>query len=1038
MSKKQYWQSLQELDPTPEYLENTSREFEDELPVVDFAEDMTKVQSTGRRDFLKVLGFSVSAAAVATSCKIPVKKAIPYVYNGTDQITNLVPGIAEYFASTYMDGSGVTNILVKTREGRPIKIEGNTEGVITKGATNAKAQASVLGLYDHTRLKFPIATANPGNALEWAALDRKIMSGLSQVEAAGKKIAIVSNTLASPMYADAIAKFKEKYPSTEHVVYDPVSYSAMRKANEVTLGSAVIPSYRFDNADVIVGVNCDFLGTWLSPVEFAEQYGKNRVPGKGNGYDMSRHYQFQSNTTITGASADYSMAIKPSQEKQVLANLYNAIAGGGLSANKLSEGQDLIEKAASDLRSSQGKALVVSGTNDIDCQKIVNAINIALGSYGPTIDIASLNNMKAGDDELFADFVEEMKGGAFGGIIMLEANPVYNSRFKADFETALKAAAVSISLSERIDESGQNATYVLPGHHYLESWNILEPKTGQFCFVQPTIQPLFEQTRPYVESFLNWSGNKARAYDYVHEYAKANIVGGEQGWVNALKSGSATKEVGAALSLSLDGTLSSVDAQSKSASGLEVVLYESIGIGDGTHAGNPYLQEFPDPMMRLTWDNALAIPYEMAEAEGIALWTNNNNKTVPTADLTVNGQTITLPVVVQFGMPSDTVAVAVGYGRSHAGRAAEGIGVDVYPLLGANGKFTNYNLDGASISFNKRVKYRLSLIQVFGTLQEEYALPGKTPKWRGAIVKETNLASYRKDKEAGNKDRAKVLHHLQSPYPEPDFPGHHWGMGVDLNSCIGCGSCVVACSVENNVPVVGKTEVYRGHDMQWIRIDRYYSGDRNNPDVSFQPMMCQHCDHAPCENVCPVNATNHSSEGLNQMAYNRCIGTRYCANNCPYKVRRFNWLDYQAADYFGKFNDNRKGWGAEGQTDYMFDDLTRMVLNPDVTVRSRGVIEKCSFCVQRIQEGKLTAKKEGRPLKDGDIKVACQTACPTHAITFGDLSDKNSVVHKQYYDEHGHENLDRNYHVLEEQHFLPSVGYQVKVRNIDEKPAQHF
>ena len=866
------------------------------------------------------------------------------------------------------------------------------------------------------------------------------MSKLTAVEAGGKKIAIVSNTLASPVYAHIIEKFKEKYPSTEHIVYDPISYSAIRKANETTLGNAIIPSYHFDKADVIVGVNCDFLGTWLSPVEFAEQYGSKRVPSKDTGFHMSRHYQVQSNTTISGSSSDYSFAIKPSEEKQFLANLYNAITGGGLSANKLDNASEFIGKIVKDLRNAQGKALVVSGTNDVDCQLIVNAINASLGSYGVTIDTAAAFNLKAGNDEAFADFVTELKGGSFGGVILLEANPVYNSIYAADFEAALQSAAVTISLSDRIDETGQHTNYVLPGHHYLESWNILQPKAGQFCFVQPTIQPLFDQTRSHIETLLVWGGNDARAYDYVHLFAKQIIVGNEQGWINALKSGvvnDARFESGV-LSPSLDATIAAIDAQPKAASGIEVVLYESIGIGDGTHSGNPYLQEFPDPMTRCTWDNVISIPYEMAKAEGIALWTKNNNKTVPTANLTVNGQTITMPVVVQFGMASNTVAIALGYGRTRAGRAAEGIGLNVYPLVGSANKMTSYSSNGASITFNKSEKYKLSLVQVFGTLQEEYALPGKTPKYRSAIVKETNLASYRHDQVSGNKDRENVLHHLQSPYPEPDFPGHHWGMGIDLNSCIGCGVCIVACSVENNVPVVGKTEVFRGHDMQWMRIDRYYSGDRNNPDVSFQPMMCQHCDHAPCENVCPVNATNHSSEGLNQMAYNRCIGTRYCANNCPYKVRRFNWLDYQAADYFGKFNDNRKGWGKDGQTDYMFEDLTRMILNPDVTVRSRGVIEKCSFCVQRIQEGKLTAKNEGRPLKDGDIKVACQTSCPTHAISFGDLKDKNSVVHKQFYDEHGHPKLDRNYHVLEEQHFLPSVGYQVKVRNIDEDPATHF
>jgi molybdopterin-containing oxidoreductase family iron-sulfur binding subunit len=1034
MGKKQHWQTLAELENNPDYIEQASREFPEELPVVDFMEDVTKVEKTGRRDFLKMLGFSVSAAAVAASCKIPVKRAVPYVFDNADgNYRALVPGVAEYFASTYMDNGGFSNILVKTREGRPIKIEGNPDGSVTGGSTSARAQASVLDLYDHTRLKAPCSGSDPGTALSWEAVDAEVIAGLDKLSAAGEQVVVLSQSLASPVHQSAIDALIEKYPNVKQVTYDAVSMDAVRSANEITLGQRIIPGYHFDKARVIVGVNCDFLGTWLSPVEFAEQYGRVKVPTKANGKEMVRHYQFQSNVTITGSSADYKFPVRPSEEKATLVALYNAIAAqtGAPALNGGSDvSKDMITQTASDLLNARGASLVVCGTNDLDCQLIVNAINAALDNYGATINTTINYNVKSGSDSAFLDFVEELEGGGVKGLITLNANPVYETPFGAEIAEAMSGLELCVSLADRIDETSANASTVCPGRHYLESWNVLEPKTGQYCFVQPTINPLFTDTRPHLESLLAWSGNAQSSYDYMREFVAANVGGSEQDWINTVRSGMASAMLAQlALTPDVDATVSEVSNSSSSSSGVEVVLYESVAIGDGTMANNPFLQELADPLARATWDNFLAISDDLAEANGIKDW--YNNKIVPTATVAAGGHSVTLPVVVVFGMAPNTAAIALGYGRTSAGMAGNDVGQDVYPWVSQSGRHFKYTLQGAAVNFDSTPSYKLAMVQVFGTLQEEYALPGRKAEFRGGIVKETNLAAYKESNKAGNEDRDKILHHLDTMYPTQEFQGHHWGMAIDLNSCNGCGACIVACNVENNVPVVGKTEVFRGHDMHWMRIDRYYSGDKSNPDVAFQPMLCQHCDNAPCENVCPVNATNHSSEGLNQMAYNRCIGTRYCANNCPYKVRRFNWLDYQAVDYFGKFNDNRKGFGQEGETDYMYDDLTRMVLNPDVTVRVRGVIEKCSFCVQRIQQGKLDARNEGRPLKDGDIKTACQTVCPPNAIVFGDLNDENSEVHKLF-------NSERNYHALEEQHFLPSVGYAVKVRNKDEKPAKNF
>jgi molybdopterin-containing oxidoreductase family iron-sulfur binding subunit len=1018
MSDLKYWQGLGDLHNTPEYQENVGREFP-EGTQVDLVEESSKGEPTGRRDFLKLMGFSVSAVAVATSCKIPVKKAIPYAFDGRDVIPEVVPGIADYFASTFYEGHTVESILVKVREGRPIKIESNQDSPLAGNGTSARAQASVLDLYDVTRLSGP----KKGNDfITWGQADKEIADKLAQLAANGEKIVLISNSLASPITNKVIDKFKTKYATAEHYVYDPVSYSAIRKANKTTLGAEVIPSYSFDKAQVIVGFNCDFLGTWLLPVTNASQYSKNRVPTKKNP-TMSRHYQFQSNVTITGSSADYKYTMRPSEEKAALIDLLNAVSGSSLAGGGY-ENKDAIKKVAVDLKNAQGKSLIVSGTNNVDIQLLVNAINASLNNYGETINTGATINIAEGDDTKFSTLVSEISNGV-GAVILLNCNPVYNTPFGNQIKEVIGKASLSVALNYRLDESSELAQYNCPISHALESWNAIEPIKGHISFVQPSIRPIFD-TRQLQDSLLTWSGESATFHDFIQ--SELNL--GFAGWNTNLAKGFLINEVSGGASASLAATISAINTSKVTSSGIEVQLYSSISIGEGNQSNNPFLQELPDPITKATWDNCLQISYDMAQKEGIADY--SNYKKVTTADVTVNGTTVTLPVIVSFGQAKDTVSIALGYGRTKGGRAADGVGKDVYPFVTAKDGVFTYWASDAKISFNKSAKYKISTTQVYSTLMEDNALPGKTAKYRSGIIKEANLAEYQMHENAGNEDREKILHHMKTLYPEHEYNGHHWGMSIDMNSCIGCNACVVSCNVENNVPVVGPEEVWNNRDMHWIRIDRYYSGDKNNPDVSFQPMLCQHCDNAPCENVCPVNATNHSSEGLNQMIYNRCIGTRYCANNCPYKVRRFNWLDYQGADYFGKYNDGKKGFGRDGGVEYMYEDLTRMVLNPDVTVRSRGVIEKCSFCAQKIQESKLTAKKEKRKLKDGDIKTACQSACPTNAIVFGDMNDKDSEVHNLFFKN------ARNYHLLEEQHFLPSVGYQVKIRNKDEKSAKDF
>ncbi len=1025
MSNKKYWTSLDELNQTPQYKEQAAKEFNFEVDAIETEEN----GGTNRRDFLKAMGFSVSVAALASACKIPTHKAIPYTIDTRKAVPEVTPGVADYFATTFYDGNDCINILVKTREGRPIKIEGNTDSPFTLGGTNARSQASVLSLYDVTRLATPTIK---NKKADWKTVDAEIAQKLDAIAKSGGKIALVTGTVASVLTKKSIEKLVAKYPSVSVVSYDAISSYAERKANQISLGSAVIPSVNYDKAEVIVGFNADFLGTGISSVENTKKYIANRVPTKENP-KMSRHHQFQSTMTITGASADYRYPINPSEEKQALINLLAAV-GGSVSGVKSLSGKDAndgIAKVAKELVAAKGKSVVVSGTNDVEVQLLVNAINGILGNYGSVIDTANTYNLKSGNDEALATLANDLKAGAYKGIILLGTNPVYDTPYTDIFKEAIKNAELSVSTADRPDESAQFCQYVCPDSHYLESWDVIAPKTGFYSFVQPAISPLFD-TRQAAESLNTWAGDTTSIAQLAQNEVAAITAGNYQAAVQLGFFGSVATGSGAAANVA--ASIAAVKTDVATSKGLEVIFYEKVGLGDGRYANNPFLQEMPDPVAKVTWDNYVCIPYSYAKAKGID--PQPSQKNVPIAKVTINGKSIELPVVVQFGQAANTLAIALGYGREKAGKAGDMVGKNIYPFVKSTNGVATYSTDGVTIEMTGK-SYELALNQTYHTLMEDNNLPLRSKKYRGEIVKETTLAEYKKNEHAGNEDREKIKeefgHSLYDGYKPNDYKqGHHWGMVVDLNACIGCGSCVVSCSIENNVPVVGKRQVYRSQEMHWMRIDRYYNGNPDNPDVSFQPMMCQHCNNAPCENVCPVNATNHSSEGLNQMAYNRCIGTRYCANNCPYKVRRFNWLDYQGVDSFGKFNDGKISFTDTQAQSYMFEDLTRMVLNPDVVTRSRGVIEKCSFCVQRIQEGKLNAKKEGRPLKDGEVKSACQTACPTNAITFGDQNNKESVVAKTF------ETSGRNYFVLEEQHFLSAVGYQVKVRNKDEEPAQYF
>ncbi len=1012
--EKKYWKGVEELRNDAEFVRLKNDEFYEPLPIDELinkkAEDITV---TPRRDFLKFLGFSVAAASLA-ACEAPVRKTIPYVIR-PEQIT---PGIANYYASTYFDGYDYASLVVKTREGRPIKVEGNTLSSISKGRINARVQASVLSLYDNVRLRGPLMS---GNAASWADVDKAIGEKLTAIAAKGGKIRILSSTVISPSTLRVIGDFSKKYPTTKHIQYDAISLSAMRQSNLDSFGVNGIPSYMFNKANVIVGIESDFLVNWISPIEYAAQYAETRKLDGGK-KAMSRHIQLEAAMSVTGSNADVRIGVKPSQQGSAVVALYNAIASKS-GASAISGGIEgelavKIEKAAEELLANKGKSLVVCGINDIATQNIVNAINVMLDSYGNTIDLTTTCNLRQGNDAELAAFTDEMNKGEVSALLVYNCNPAYTLPDAKAFTDGMKRTELTVSFSDRPDETSLLCQFVCPDHHSLESWNDAEPKKGFYSISQPTISPLFN-TRQFQETLLAWAGTPTLFHDYMKAGWSSMLPVGLS-WEKFLQDGVLENTGTAAGKFTSSASLTAPAGGEKA--GFELVIYEKVGLGNGLQANNPWLQELPDPISKITWDNYLAVSPKDAREKG---WAQGNIVSIKSGNVSAK-----VPVVIQPGQTAGTVSLAVGYGRTAAGKTADKIGVNAYPFVTISGNSLRYS---APVEISKTVDEDY----LFAATQTHHTMMGR------AIVKETTLEEFIKNPNAGNepelleikagKDIKKERTENVTLWTEHEIGNHHWGLSIDLNSCIGCGACVVACTAENNVSVVGKDEVRRSREMHWMRIDRYYSSDADPkehqsgdnalmeipsdmPKVVYQPVMCQHCNHAPCETVCPVIATSHSSEGLNQMTYNRCVGTRYCANNCPYKVRRFNWFQYSDNKDFD-FNTN--------------NDLGKMVLNPDVVVRSRGVMEKCSMCVQRIQEGKLNAKKEGRQVKEGEVNTACAQTCPTQAITFGDYNRKDSAINTMWKPE------ERSYHLLGELNVQPNVFYQTKVRNVEEVAEVH-
>ncbi|MBM4001228.1 MAG: 4Fe-4S dicluster domain-containing protein [Planctomycetes bacterium] len=974
-----------------------------------------RLEGLSRREFLEAAGFTLSIAAITGCGRAPVVTALPFA----EQPEGVVPGRTLTYASTCPGCAAGCGLLVGVRDGRPLKMEGMPEHPLSRGGLCAVGQALPLGLYDSQRLAEP---QQGGQAANWRQVDAQITKRLADIANSGQAVRLVTPTVTSPSLQAAIDRFLARFKDARHVLFDPVSSSAILDAHAKTHAARILPHYRFDAARLIVSFGADFLGTWISPVEFTAAWQTHRAPTEAQP-TMSRHVQFEGRLSLTGAKADQRYRLAPDEYGLVLSHLLAKLAtraGESEPQADLAESPiaaAVLDQLAEELWNARGASLVVCDSQEVATQVLVNALNHRLGNYGQTLDLARPSRQRQGDDANVLALVEELRGGKIGALLVAGVDLTHNLPGREALARAIGNLPLSISFAERLDDFASLAQFVCPDHHPLESWSDAEPVQGLVSLSQPTLQPL-GHTRSLLESLSRWSGRQEHAYDIVRATWRERVLPRSEStdfrpfWDQAVHDGFVQLDAGPAPTVSeFRGDAVELTTGRPVDQDLVLILYSKVGLTDSRHAHNPWLQELPDPITKVTWDNYVCVSPRLAGELGL---TDGDLVRVDSGDPATG---LELPVLVQPGQHDRVVAIALGYGVRGTDRFAN-IGpswLEARPTL-APGELVGKNAAGLIALRDGGLHYVRGAIQLTETgarhelastqLHHSLHIPANVAP-HGAevrdVVQQTTLAAYVRNPQAG----APESHHFSATqlWPEDHTPsGHHWGLVIDLNKCTGCSACVIACQSENNVPVVGKDEVRRQREMHWIRLDRYYSGDGDDVDVLQQPMLCQHCDNAPCETVCPVLATVHSPEGLNEQAYNRCVGTRYCANNCPYKVRRFNWFKYQRDDA-----------------------RQNLALNPDVTVRTRGVMEKCSLCVQRIEAGKIAARQRGEPIADGAILTACQQSCPAQAIVFGDRNDPDSRVSQALAD-------PRRYRVLEEFNFRPAVAYSRVVRNRDKAP----
>jgi molybdopterin-containing oxidoreductase family iron-sulfur binding subunit len=973
-----------------------------------------RAAAVSRRDFLKLAGFAFAGATLAGCQRAPVRYALPYLVAPGE----IVPGRSYDYASTCGGCSASCGLLVRNHDGRPIKLEGNPGHPLSHGGLCAAGQASILGLYDQQRLRQPLQEGRPA---DWSQVDQAIALQLDAIRKHRGAVRFLMGPGVGPTTRAALQGFLGTFADGRTVVHDPRSCSALLEAHGRTHGVRVLPHYHLDKAEVIVGFDADFLGTWISPVEFTAAYQAGRRP-EGPAPRFSYHVQFESLLSLTGSKADRRVCVAPGEAGPILNYLAARFAKraglpfpGELGRSSVAEG--LLDDLAERLWLNRQRSVVLCGSQAVECQVLGNFVNHVLGNYGTTVDLAQPSYQREDNDHDLEALLREIRDGKVAALFVYQTNPIHDLPSGETIAQDLKRVPLVVSMSHRMDETAQLAQFACPDHHYLENWGDAEPVNGLVSLVQPAITPL-GSTRSVLESLATWTGKLRPAYELLREHWEKDVLPRsteklvfQEFWDRTLQDGFASVKPRPVNVRPFD--LAAVHpialARQPQAGTYSLILYPKVGMPDASHAYNPWLHELPDPVSKVTWDNYACLSPATAASLGI---TDGDLVRLETPG--DRSDVLELPALVQPGLHDQVVAVALGYGSVLSRRFADIgpawlqarptvgpdglVGRNVAPLLRWVDGNLQFTLDSVRLS-KTGARSPLARTQIDAPLAvpPRMARPGLE---RRPIIRETTWSGISAAPAAHASDET-----LEEQTPRDLWPADHpatgprWGMVIDLSACTGCSACVIACQAENNIPVVGKDEVRRQREMHWLRIDRYYAERNDGVDVAHQPMLCQQCGNAPCEVVCPVLATVHSEEGLNQQVYNRCVGTRYCANNCPYKVRRFNWFDYAHAD-----------------------ELQNLVLNPDVTVRSRGVMEKCTFCVQRIEEGKSAAGGAGQVPRDGSVQTACQQSCPAQAIVFGDLNDPQSRVARLAAS-------PRSYQVLAELNVQPAVNYLGLVRN---------
>lgn len=934
------WRDLEELEKDDEFRDKLAREFPAGASIWAELED-----PVSRRGFLQLMGASMALAGLGACTKMPAEKIIPYV---TPPLS-MTPGIAQHYASSFSFGGYAQGVLVESHDGRPTQVQGNPLHPASLGGSGLFMQASILTLYDPQRSK---TVQSPQGMSTWAQFESELSKHTADWRARqGEGLRFLTGTVTSPTLASKIGELLRAFPKARWHAYEAVNLDRQKEAARLVFGSDLLPVYHLERARVILSLDSDFLGPSPAQLAYARAFASKRLPAAGR----NRLYVAESSVSVTGATADHRLPLRPSQLRAAAEALAHELGISGLAAPvSLTEAQlTWLRAAAEDLRG--GEALVIAGPQtEVATQAVVHAINQRLGNVGRTIDLIRPPEESASRQEAsLAALVREMNQGQVSTLFISGANPAYSAPRGLGFAQALTKVPLRIHHALFEDETSALCQWHLPETHFLEFWGDARAFDGTVSFQQPLIAPLYEG-RSLAEVLSLWLGESAASSRSLLEahwraqpsfaQARGFVRSFEQAIHDGLISGSASKPERVSLRPDWSARIPAASAPGPTGT-LEVSLLPDSTVWDGSLAGNAWLQELPKPLLQLAWSNAALL----SPATAVKLDVKDGD----VVELQLAERAIEAPVLRMPGHPDGALTLSLGYGRTRAGKAASHRGFDAYELL-----------DNTLPAFLTGVRVRRTgRHRELALVHAHHSMEGRD------LVRHGTLASFEHNSHAivpssTREQPPTLLPDLLSASPEA------WAMVIDLSLCIGCKACVIACQSENNIPVVGEEQVRRGREMHWIRVDRYFGGTPSNPAIFFQPVPCMHCETAPCEYVCPTAATNHSSDGLNQMIYNRCVGTRYCSNNCPYKVRRFNFFQY--AD--------------------MSTPTYRMMHNPDVTVRSRGVMEKCSYCVQRIQEGRIEAEKQDRPIRDGEIRTACEQACPTNAIVFGNKNDPKSRV----------------------------------------------